>query len=374
MNVKTLGIMTILAIAGSLTFAGAAKAASIESLIVADGVTINTGDDKSGEYLVDDGDPLNPGFINIGSIVRGAINIDTLTSDVDHTLANGTNNQWSAVFSLEVKEVVNLTDVNGSVVDPDGSIASGEGLSGDETGFDGDEFGDIIFGPDATFGAYLAGLAGTAALPGGPSGPAVAAGTMVRFWQNPTKTFDRTGDQTTVPIQPDRVDENIATHATGSFFWDLGFTDTSATGASNDLDDDGVITSGNGEGWVARNGGLALTALAGVDPGQFIGLGEFSVRNLQGAFFGNIIERVIPTLPPGTSLAAVLGTAPGATGQFFGNSSVEGASGAVADAGFDASNSSAFTFVAVPTPAAAGPGLALIGALGLLRRRRQQAA
>lgn len=138
----------------------------------------------------------------------------------------------------------------------------------------------------------------------------------------------------------------------------FSFADASNTATDGNLFLAAGFTGAQGEIWTASGPddiGAASSENAGV---------QFALANFA-------INRVSSQGELG-STALLDQTSPYGVAEFIGSSSIRGAEGDVADAGFLAGGNTEFTFTtAVPTPAALGMGLALMGFMGARRRRRQ---
>lgn len=291
--------------------AAPAHAAPVGSLIYTDGVTLNLASDNDAQELFLDRN--QDGSLDPGDVIRGVIDISTLNSTSANLGGLTGNSEWTTVFALRVNA----------------TIPVGPGLF------------RIVFGPDPTFPGYLAAL--------DPGAPAAPAGTIVRFYEDTTPDADWT---VSLPVGYDTGGPSFVGGAvpTASVFWDLGFA-----GAP-------------GEGWVVPAGPLAFTVAAGVNPGSAIGVSNFAVTLLASPSGYGIVPQ---PLDPVT--AAILGWPAGTPVDFVGSSTVRGALGPVAAAGFDAESDANMTFLAVPLPAAVYPGMVMLGLLGVgsYRRRRR---
>lgn len=325
------------AIMAMLVLAGAAQADTVNSFLRFDGVT-NKASDNNAEYLLVDNN--RSGFLDIGDVIVGAFDINSL-NDTGANLGGATgNHQWSGVFALEVKDLRNFTNAGTAI-----------------------ERADIIFGVYDDFDLYLDSLNGGS----GPSdNPAVPTGTIARFWTNSTSTsnFD-----TNIGGGAADPDDNVATAATGSYYWDLGFGDESSASHWDATANGGAggIVSSNGEGWVALNGGTNIAALTGVDSGTTLGTGNFGVSIL-----GNSLGPIVIESTWSIFNAGVIGATAGQKVDVIGSSTVRGSDGVEEVAGFQASSDTNFTFLAVPLPTAAWPGIALLLGMGIARMRRRK--
>jgi hypothetical protein len=318
----------------------------VTSLWTTDGTTTNNASDNNAEYLLIDSDgtgnstldATRVGFLDKGDVIVGAIDINTLTQTGAGIGGMSGNDQWTGVFALEVKDIFGVSFAGTAI-----------------------ETGNIIFGAWSGFEAWIA------ALPGGaPAAPAASpTGDMLaRLWTNSTITSDFTTDNSDYRV-------NIATAATGTWFWDLGFTDSSK--ASHMVAGPGILST-NGEGWTSIGGGTAWSTLFADSTGSAFGIGNFALSVLQQADFVPYI--VQSTLPGGT--AAKLGATAGTLVDIIGSSTVKGAGGNVpgnvGDAGFQASSNTDFSFLAyaVPVPGAVWMGLMMLGGLGAMRTFRRK--
>lgn len=355
-----LTLMSLVVAACFLALPAGAQAAKVNDYIFFDGNTLNEGDDANVEYLVKGTNNSKAGVLEVGDIIRGAVTV----SEVNSQLINANGIGWTAVFSIRIRDIVNTADKLDASGNPgsDGVIDSG----------------DIIFEPDPGFQAFLSTLdpPGAATSPDGPSLGAVNTHVMVRMFETstPTDINPLAGATTTAGIQ---------TYAGGAFYWDLGYKDPDAASHADGSAASG-ITSGNGEGWVARAdqngdgvidipGNLIFGALAAVPPTDLIGVGDFSLSRINGGAAGSyiLIDQLLDALKQYR-----LGAASGATGKIVGFSSVEPASAAQKSRGFDAKSSSQLTFIAaVPLPGAVWPGLFMLLGVGAVRiRGRRKAA
>jgi hypothetical protein len=320
-----------------LAGAGISEAASVTSLWSTDGTTTNNASDNNAEYLlIDGGGAGRTGFLDKGDVLVGAIDINTLTQTGAGLGGSSGNDQWAGVFALEIKDIFGIANAGTAI-----------------------ETGNIIFGAWSGFEAWIAALPGAQAAPAlSPTGAFIA-----RLWTNSTITSNFTTDYGDYNV-------NIATATTGTWFWDLGFTDASK--ASHNVA--GTIVSTNGEGWVSRNGGTAWSTLFGASTGTALGIGNFALSILQQAAF--VPDNVDSALDAVTAFK--LGATTGDLVDIIGSSTVKGAggnvSGNVGDAGFQASSNTDFSFLAyaVPVPGAVWMGLAMLGGLGAMRTFRRK--
>jgi hypothetical protein len=331
--------VAVFAVCLILASAGVSEAASVTSLWSTDGTTTNNASDNNAEYLYIDND--RSGYLDIGDVLVGAIDINTLTQTGAGIGGISGNDQWTGVFALEIKDLFGVQNANTAI-----------------------ETANIVFGAWSGFEAWIA------ALPGGaPAAPAASptGAFIVRLWTNSSITSDFTTDNSNVMV-------NIASAATGSWFWDLGFTD--ATKASHVEYPGGVptIVSTNGEGWVSRNGGTAWWTLPAESSGSTFGIGNFALSILQQAAW--VPMNVDTALTPGT--AGQLGATAGDLVDIVGSSTVRGAGGTglgnVGHAGFEAGSDTNFSFLAyaVPVPGAVWMGLMMLGGLGAMRTFRRK--
>lgn len=320
-----------------LVLAGAAQADTVNSFLRYDGV-VNRASDNNAEYLLVDRD--GDGFLDIGDVLVGAFDMNTLNSTPANLGGSTGNHQWSGVFALEVKDLRNISNAGAA-----------------------NETADIIFGAYSGFATYLASLNGGA----GPSdNPALPTNTIARFWTNPNSTTDFTTNIGGGAADPD---DNVATAATGEYYWDLGFADPSSASHWDPTANGGAggIVSTNGEGWVALGGGTNVGLLTSADSDTTLGTGNFGVSIL-----GNDLGPM--TTPRTWSIlsAGLIGASIGAQVDVIGSSTVRGSDGVEEVAGFLAGSETNFGFLAVPLPAAAWPGIALLVGLGLARMRRRK--
>jgi hypothetical protein len=321
--------------------AGAAKADTVNSFLKRGDnplTDLNEGDDNNAEYLLvddDGGDGSRTGYLDIGDVLVGAIDINTLNSTSANLGGSTGNHQWTAVFALEVKDLRNVTTVGGV------------------------EFADIVFGAYSGFSTFLGNLNGGS----GPSdNPSVNSGTIARFWTNSTSTTDFLTDNSD-------PDVNVATAATGSFYWDIGFADESAASHWDSTANGGAggIVSDNGEGWVVFGGQTNVGALAGASAGTKYTESNFGLNVLKNDLGPGLYDQYWTVLN-----AFQIGATAGDGVQIIGSSTVKGGAGTVATAGFQAASDSTFTFLAAPLPTAVFPGIGLLLGLGVVRSRRRR--
>jgi hypothetical protein len=323
--------LTVVAALGVLAFAASADAATVQSFFQSS----NLASDNDAEYVVDvDGD----GVLDVGDLIRGAFNIDTLNSGSANIGGGTANNQWSGVFSLRVRAIL---DISGGT-------------------------GDIYFEPDPGFAAWIASLdtvfggAATA-----PDGAAPGAGAMIRMYENVNflgsgATIDFTTNHGGGAADPD---DNVGEAAAGSHFWDMGMNGTFSDDGT--IDSIAEVTTSLDERWEALNAALGFTPGTGISPGTSIGTGNAALNLIAGSPVGALLGLQANTV--------VLGGLPV---NFLATTNIRGAkSPGSATAGFDADSDASFTFVIVPLPMAAWSGFALLGLLGLnrVRRRMRQA-
>jgi hypothetical protein len=314
------GTLALVAIA---LFTVSAQAGVIESLMFLDGDTTNVASDESVEYLVKGSGNTTAGVIEVGDIFRGAININTLNSNSANVGGATSIEQWTAVFSIKVLDLYDR----------------GYDNSGIEQYY-------ITFGVDTTFQTWLDGIEENA------SDPTLGTGTMIRLYTNGTHTADFDGSAT--------ADTNIATAATGEFYWDLGYAAASGQ-TSITHSGSGSLSATVAEGWVAVGG----IGVAGASSTVSFGDSNFLLNVLQ---YGSGVEVVAHDV----SVPSVYGLSGASTWQsdISGSVNVRGA-GAYASNGFDLSNNAQFDFLAVPVPAATWPGLMMLFGLGAVRFRRR---
>lgn len=299
------------AAACGLAFAGTTQAGSFYDYIIYDGQTVNHVSDDNAEFLIDRGG--EEGILDVGDSIRGVVNFNAINSSAANLGGLTSNAELTGIFQIQV---------TGKIAQNDGSFL-------------------FTFGPDSEFDVADQVLGG--------SGNQNNA--LVLLWNDASNNFDFFTDVNTA--------ENTARD--GDFVWAIGFDNPDQAARV----ENGSIVSDNGEGWVAQ-GGEAFTAAAGVNPASLIGSANFAA-NLVGS--GDGADSYILDQALGGFLAALFGADPDSLVQFIGNSTVNGASGALAQAGWDASSQTEFSFVAIPTPAAIGPGLVLMGMLFARRRR-----
>lgn len=339
--------MTLVAAAVLLMFTATASAATVNSLINTGGSDpsdMNYADDLNIEYLATDGGTV--GTLDVGDVIRGAINFHELWSGSPSgsNLGGSTgNSQWAGVFSIKVRDILNIhTDAGGTLR------------------------GDIIFEADPGFAAWVPSL-DIDGLGTSPDGPAVAAGSVARLWETPpppTIGLASTGSP----------DDSVANFAQGDFYWDIGFADGSAAshrdaGADTILGTaDDIIVSTNGEGWVSRAGGLVVSGIT-LGPADEVGASLFALAVLQSGLNPEITPHKLTT-----SEIGALGATVGDVAQITGSSTVSGPTTDQAAQGFDLSSGTRIAFLAVPLPAAIWPGAVLLLGFGAVRRRRRRRA
>jgi hypothetical protein len=321
-NGRLLILSLAVAACGLIAFTGTAQAGTVNSLMNRN--DSNSASDNNAEYLIVDQD--SDGRLDPGDVIVGAIDINTLNSTSANLGGFTPNDQWSGVFALQVRDIINFNSSTGT--------------------------GDILFQPWSGFSGFLATLnAGS-----GPSdNPTVPTGTIVRLWTNSSATSNFVSGGSYLA--------SISTAASGSYFWDLGFADP--TSASHV--DSGSIVSDNGEGWVARNGGIEIAGLVTQSTQDTFGTGNFALSLLgRGAGLG------LGETPLSSGLAGLLGATFGDTAHVTGSSTIRGSKGAEANGGFHAGSDTNFGFVALPLPGAALSGIAMLLGLGFIQHRRRK--
>jgi hypothetical protein len=331
MTSKLPRIFAVLVACGALAMAGTASAGTVQSFFQGN----NLASDNDAEYVVETG--VADGVLQVGEIIRGAFNIDTLNSGSANIGGGTANNQWSGVFSIRIRAITQTA----------AQIAAGTG--------------DIYFEPDPGFAAWIASLD---TVFGGaqqaPDGAAPGTGAMIRMYENPNflgsgATIDFTTNHGGGAANPD---DNVGEAAAGSWFWDMGMNGsfTLATDVVTDM----------GEVWVALNAALGFTPGTGINPGTSIGTGNAAINLIPGSPQGALLGLQSVSIP-----GVILGTLV----NFAATTNIRGAASGVggsSNAGFDADSDASFTFVIVPLPLAAWPGIALLGLLGLGRMRRRR--
>lgn len=273
---------------------------------------LNEASDENAENLVFDAN--QNGALDVGDVVQGVINMNTLNSTGANLGGSTGNSEWSGIFRLQVT----------------GKIDNGDDFT-------------FTFGPDSNFAHADAALGTT-----NNSSNALAV-----MWDDTSPDADF----------HDSVAEAEATSSNGDLFWALGFTNPSEASRV----EAGAVVSDNGEGWVGT-GGEDFTSAAGVSPGTTIGSSNFAVNRVDDiGLANNLLPLVDQEL--GDVLAAILGADVSDAAQILGSSELRGAEGRLASAGFDAGSNTNFTAVTVPTPTAASAGLLLLGMVVLRRRR-----
>jgi hypothetical protein len=316
-------ILTAIVLVLAVGFATTAEAASVNSVIVQDQISINTADDASAEYISNGGTGTNDydttRTLSVGDVIRGSFNISRINSSSTNVGVNGVN-EWSGAFSIKVKSI---TEVDST---PDGNVAEQDWT--------------IVFEADDNFDDWLNSIQSG-------KGANMQRGTMIRMWEDTSPDFDiqaLAGD-----ANAENADAHVLTAMDGAWYWDFGFGQ-------------------NGSLWIATLSALVApadtTAALAVSPANF----ELSLLNKA----------------PGTTVGIKTGAVLGAFGNMVdvaGNTSILGAgfNGATVianeeTAGFHARDKASFQFVAVPVPQAVWLGLALMGFIGVRNVRRRKAA
>ncbi len=304
-------IAPAIAISATCGWAAKAQAARVTDLFDAG---VNEASDENAEILAVDGN--QNGSLDVGDVVQGVFNMNTLNSTGANLGGTTGNSEWSGIFRLKVT----------------GKIDNGDDFT-------------FTFGPDSGFTQADTAL--------GTSGNSLNA--MALMWDDTTPDADFRTDVATAE----------STASNGDFFWALGFDDASAASHV----ESGSVVSDNGEGWVGT-GGEEFTAAAGVSPGNVIGLANFAVHRVDSTGLANNLQPLTEQ-ELGAFLAGVLGADATDTADVLGSSELRGADGQLRTAGFDAGSNTNFTAVTVPTPTAASAGLMLLG-LAMFRRRRNR--
>ena len=298
---------------GGLVFTGTAQADRVLDLIRYAPLVNDVSDDNA-EFLIDRSENGN---LDVGDSIRGVVNFHTINTAGANLGGLTGNSEFSGIFQIQV---------TGKIDNGDGSFT-------------------FTFGPDDEFDVADQVLGGNGNV----------NNAMVLLWDDTTPDF----------AIDNSVAEGEATATNGDFFWAVGFNDPDSAARV----EDGAVVSDNGEGWVAT-GAEAFTAAAGVNPASFIGGANFAANLVSDAGLAGdlpLLDQQLSGL-----LLSLFGADAGAMAQFIGNSTVHGAEGELLAAGWDASSQTEFSFVVIPTPAAFGPGLVLMGML-IARRRRQTA-
>jgi hypothetical protein len=316
-------ILVTVVLSLALVFAASAEASSVNTLIVADSVSVNTADDASAEYISNGGttsnDYDNTRIISVGDVIRGAFNISRINNSTTNVGINGVN-EWSGAFSIKVKSITEI-DASGT---NDGDITEQDWT--------------IVFEADDNFDDWL-----NAVWSG--KGASMASGTAIRMWEDTTPNFDV--QAVDGEANEENADAFVMTAMDGDWYWDLGF-------------------GSNGGTWISTNSALiapaGTTAALATSPANFelslLGSGANAVGIKKGALVG----------PFGNNV------------DFGGNTSIFGAgannSGTQNEetAGFHARDKATFQFIAVPVPQAVWLGLALMGVIGVGSARRRKAA
>jgi hypothetical protein len=314
-----------MALAAMIALASAAQAASVNDLIVKDGVHFNTASDESAEYVGLSGPDGSGSYLNrldatrilsVGDVLRGIIDMNTIgTIFGSNDVGASGNSSWQAAFSTKV---ISMTDADGD---------------GDFT---------IVFGPDPDFAAWLSELHTTYGQTDSTIADPVKAGTVARFFTEPLGAGN---DSDLVVSHAGSPDANVATGTDGTFYWDLGF--------------DG-----------AQDVWIAFDALAYAAPGTS---DTFSFANAN--FTLSVVKRGIGVaVKPHVVGLNNLGLAPATLVDVDGSISVRG-DGNSANAGFHATDNAQFRFLAiVPLPTAVWPGFLLMAFVGVKRIRRRRVA
>lgn len=331
-----------LAFVAVLAFAVTAKASTVNELIYQDSTTVNTASDESAEYVALSGADTSGSYLNRavtpatvtngdgtktttvtiskGDILRGAIDMNTLTNSVTGSSDVGAsgNDAWQAVFSTKIVDIVDV-DGNGTL--------------------------DLVLGADPDFGNWLSELHTTYGQTDSTVSNPLVSGTVARFF---TESLGA-GNDADFTSSGGTADSHVATATDGTFYWDLGF------GSANDL-------------WVAFD---AVTTVPLVDH-DFITSSGFSLSNanftlslMQNGAGVGIVQHAVGPNPLGLATSTLV--------DFSGSVSVRGVGSSYA-AGFHATDNAQFDFVAAPTPSAVWLGLAMMGLLGVGRSRRRKSA
>jgi hypothetical protein len=338
---KTYGLIAAVVVVCILCVPGLASADTVNQIIKPD--AYNSAHDNNAEILLNSkGSVDTDGFLNVGDVIIGAINFNQLNSSTANLGGLTGNSQWSGVFALEVKDLRNV---------------SGAGTYAEKA--------DIIFGAWSGLDAFLnnssTGLDIDSSTSGiqNPDGPSVASGTIGRLWENSTSTVDF---ETALG---GGWKQNLATAATGSFYWDLGFA--SPSDASHWDTTTSSIVSDNGEGWVVLQGQTYLKYLQNQNDGTTFTKSNFGMSLLQQGTSAYGIQAINDWTDGG-----LIGATVGDTVDVIGSSTVKGALNNVGNAGFWAKSSTDMNFYATPLPAAVLPGLLLLLGLSAVQYRRRR--
>jgi hypothetical protein len=311
-----------MALAAMVALASVAQAASVNDLIVKDGVHFNTASDESAEYVGLTGADGSGSYLNrldttrtlaVGSVLRGIIDMNTLGSiyGAKDVGASG-NATWQAAFSTKV---ISMTPEGGGLF-------------------------TIVFGADPDYAAWLSELHTTFGQTDSTIANPVKAGTVARFFTEPLGAGN---DSDLVGAHAGSPDENVATATDGTFYWDLGF-------------------DGAQDVWIAY--GASPYAAPGTSD-------TFSFANAN--FTLSVVQRGVGVaVKPHEVGLNNLGLATTTLVDVDGSISVRG-DGNSANAGFHATDNAQFRFLAVvPLPMAVWPGFLLMAFVGVKRIRRRR--
>ena len=338
-------ILTAAALAATFAFANVAQAKSITQAFKELGVdptgthtavANNGGLDEYREYQAIDSN--SNGFLDVGDVIRGAFNISQIES-THHGSTNVNNlvgadfnsngvvdgletNEWTGIFATKVISRTKVSDGT------DGNPGTADDLY------------NYVFGPDPLFTE---------------AGAADAGKAMIVMYEDTDLDVDLNlgGDSGSAEAAIATAGDDAAGNGSGSVFWSLGFT-----GA--DTDGDGSADPTGGEFWGTIAGAPAPQGLGlflGVAAGTTLGEFNFTLNRVSTA--GTAGSWVLNPLPEGT--------------EFRGGGDVAGTS--TIETPFPVSGRGVkleFSTQAVPLPAAAWPGMALMGALGFGKYRRMK--
>ena len=130
--------LLVAAIACAVMLATPTSAAPISDLMYLDGATLNLASDNDAQELFFDAN--GDGSLAPGDVIRGAMVVNTLNSTGANLGGATGNNEWTAVYSVQVVATVPVDDP-----EPFRPVNNDHGLF------------RIVFGPDPGFPGFLAG-------------------------------------------------------------------------------------------------------------------------------------------------------------------------------------------------------------------------
>jgi hypothetical protein len=343
------GTWAVLIACGLLAFTASAQAANIQSLtnFASPGGLNNSATDDSAEFLYD---VNNNQVLDVGDVLFGVFTIPTYNS-ANLGGVGGANSEWTGFFWTKVIDKSAKT----------GTRTYGDGAGGSVTQ---DTF-QFSFGPDTTGAPWVTGSYNPLSIATGgvlsleqiaalnlPAG--ISSSTMMVFFEDKTPgDWSNSGGPGS--------DEVNSTD--GTFFWALGMDSSSFTADSDPTND----ISSAGETWLTDTNTFdAVPATTGVN----IGSAEFSLNRIftaglvgsaEGWKLGTLFNNNISTQTVATEFAGTVVFNVPKSGSTI-NWPVQ-------------NNITTLDFIgisAVPLPAAAWMGFALLGALGLGRRLRRR--